>query len=149
MPIDPFEQLYQSQVDESQLKSKVYNETIKVLESEERFVKFFEGYNAQSIEQFVKYYAQQKANWYAKANEFARFRKQMQNAWRYKAVEMLHEIFLKKLFNLKCRWIAGEVDLPGIEITSDFATWSNDPSQCNAIEPITPEELECYLEYYK
>ena len=63
------------------------------------------------------------------------------------AVKLLKEIYLKQLFNLKCRWVAGEMDLPGIEISHDFNLYQDNPTACIFLEPITAEELDCYLDF--
>ena len=141
------EEYNRKQVEESEAADKIYRETIKALQTEERFVNFFKNYNAQSVEGFIKYYASQKTNWYKYGNTFYNYRQSKKNVWRNSCIEMLKEIFSKKVFDLKCRWVAGEMDLPGIETSYDFYRWEKNPALCEAVEPITPKELGCYLSY--
>ena len=147
MSDSPKENFIQKQLDEASQSAKIYNDTIHLLQTEERFVNFFKGYRQQSVEGFIKYYAGQKANWIMKADDMYNMRYNKNNKWRIKATKLLKEIYLKKLFNLQCRWVAGEMDLPGIEISSDFQTWMADPSSCPFVEPISPAELACYQEF--
>ncbi|MEK6616135.1 MAG: hypothetical protein AABZ32_08510 [Bacteroidota bacterium] len=141
------EEFNRQQVDASERANKIYEQTIALLKTEDRFVNFFNSYNQQSVEGFIPYYAQKKTIWHSIADSLYKHRLHKQSKWRNAALNMLKEIFFKKLFNLKCRWVAGEMDLPGINISNDFKQWSTDPSSCNIVEPITPEEFNCYLDF--
>ncbi|RYY39756.1 MAG: hypothetical protein EOO08_08780 [Chitinophagaceae bacterium] len=54
----------------------------------------------------------------------------------------LDAIQIKKLFDLECRWRAGEVKLTGIDIAWDFTHWRYNIRRCKLVPPITQEELE-------
>jgi len=141
------EEFLQKQLEEASQAAKIYNDTIQMLQTEERFVNFFKGYNQQSVDGFIKYYAGQKAGWIKNADSMYKMRQHKNNKWRNQAKNMLKEIYIKKLFYLKCRWVAGEMDLEGIEISIDFLKWQNDPNACKCLEPITPEEFGCYQRF--
>ena len=147
MTDNPFEELRNRDVEKAEKQSKMYEETIKQLQTEERFLNFFKGYNPQSVESFIKYYAQRKSDWYANADDRLRFRLRMDNHYFEEAMELFNEIFLKKLFDMKCRWVAGEMDLDGIESSVDFINFANDPNSCTFVEPITQKELDCYMQF--
>jgi hypothetical protein len=122
----------------------------KMLSDEERFTSFFKPYHPKSIEGFIEDYAQQKSHWYGHAEGYAKLRASKNNHWWYVAVGAFKEIAWKKLFDVKCRWVAGEMDLPGIETSGDFNIMMQDVSLCSAVtEPVTGEELNCYLAYLK
>lgn len=141
------EEYNEKRVEEAERSTKLYEQTIAMLQTEERFVNFFKSYNKQSIEGFIKYYAQQKAYWYASADGFYNMRMSKESKWRHAAVELFKEIFLKKLFNIKCRWVAGEMDLPGIAHSHSFDRYEIDPCNCSFVEPITAEEFNCYMQF--
>jgi hypothetical protein len=127
--------------------SRIYEETMQQLRTEERFVNFLKNYNETSRESFIKYYAQTKATWYDLADDRYRYRKRAKNRYYSKALERFNEIFLKKLFNMKCRWVAGEMDLQGVEISSDFSRFAAHPETCSFVEPISSKELACYMQF--
>jgi hypothetical protein len=134
-------------IEEAERASKIYEETISMLKTEECFVNFFKDYDHRSVEKFIKHYAECKAEWYIHADKNHWMRLRDENKWREEAMCRFKDIFRKKLFDLKCRWVAGEMDMPGIEFSEDFVKWSNEPAMCTATEPITRGELECYLQF--
>ena len=71
----------------------------------------------------------------------------MDNHYFKVAAGLFKDIFLKKLFNVQCRWVAGEMDLPGIELSSDFFPLMIAPESCSFVEPITAKEFECYMQF--
>jgi hypothetical protein len=148
MSEDHTEKYLTNEILKSEKALKIYNETKKALQTEERFVNFFKGYDPESVKSFIEYYGSQKAHWIENGPAYAAMHYRKDSRWRNEAVNMLHTIFEKKLFNLKCRWVAGEMDLPGIEISYDFRKWNHNPNlAAGFIEPITEEELTSYLEY--
>lgn len=140
------EDFLQKQLNEANRAAELYNSVIKTLQTEPRFIEFFKGYNQKSVESFIQYYAQQKVHWVNHADGMVRLREHKNNKWRKEAINLLKEIYLKKLFNLKCRWEAGEMDLPGIEASVDFLLWRNS-GYCPFVEPITQAEFDCYLQF--
>ena len=150
MADDRISKSLQQNIEKAEQASNIYNETKKMLSSEERFTNFFKSYHQKSVESFIEYYARQKARWYEHADGFARLRANKNNHWWYAAVGSFKEIVHKKLFDVKCRWEAGEMDLPGIETSGDFYRFLHDLSLCNNIvEPVTEAEFNCYISYLK
>ncbi len=141
---------HKKEIDEKTKISNIYNQTLNDLKTEERFVNFFKTYNAQSVQNFSTYYASQKANWYKYADSIQKNLKSKKNRWRNTAVECLIFILKKKLFNLKCRWVAGEMDLPHIESSYDFQSLLYDLNKAaEVLEPINQKELLCFIDYYQ
>ena len=137
----------QQQLDKAAELKKIYDNTLVMLQTEERFINLFKGHNKQSVDSFIKYYAQMKSSWYAYADSNYQSRMHKKNKWRNAALVLMKEIGLKKLFNLKCRWVAGEIDLEGIELSQDFNKWEETPYDCPYLDPISPEEFGCWLSF--
>jgi hypothetical protein len=134
-------------VEEAERISKIFEETQKRLQTDENLVNYLKPYDDKSVERFIKYYAQQKSNWFQSGNDLERFRKSMKTHYYNQALVMFREIYHKKLFNVMCRWVAGEFDLPGIELSADFYPMIYDPGLCTFVEPITSEEFDCYWQF--
>lgn len=147
MAEDHHEEYNRKQLEQKELEDKIHRETVKALNTEERFVNYLNQYLPQSVEGFINYYAQMKASWFSYGDDFYKFRNLRENKWRNESVELLKEIFYKKIFNLKCRWIAGEMDLPGIEASCDFDLLEENPLLTEIIEPITRQEFDCFIEF--
>ena len=65
------------------------------------------------------------------------------------AIERLWEIQQRKLLLLQCRWRANEIKLPAdfVELTDDFESWGQRIHECPYLDPITPAEVDDYLNY--
>src|SRR3954469_1042448 len=98
------------QVEQKEAANKIYQDTIRALKTEERFVNFFKSYEPKSVEQFIAHYASIKTQWHTHGDSFAKWKSAKKNKWRYEAVACLKNIYDKKLFDLVCRWQAGEMD---------------------------------------
>jgi hypothetical protein len=150
MSEDHTEKYLSAEVAKKRKAVSIYNETKKALETEERFVNLLKEYEPASVKRFIDYYAGMKAHWYEHGESFGNYLRSKENEWRDDAVESIKNIFYKKLFNLQCRWAAGEMDVPGIDISADFRRWQCDPSLSEGcLEPITDEEFQCYLDFLK
>ena len=65
------------------------------------------------------------------------------------AAHDLWEIQQKKLFDLQCRWRAGQIALPGVRHTEEFAQWGRYIEHCPWLSPITPDEVAGYADYLR
>ncbi|HLG35063.1 MAG TPA: hypothetical protein VI757_09300, partial [Bacteroidia bacterium] len=144
---DHTEKSLRDEIEKSERSLKIFNDTKKALQTEERFVNFFKGYNQSSVESFITSYAQQKAFWYSYSDSVAKNKMHERSIYRNNAVNALKEIYVKKLFDLKCRWVAGEMDLPGVETSHNFHRLEKKPELGTAIKPITEEEVNCYIAF--
>ncbi len=136
------------QLEERAQDERLFEETKKQLATEERFVNFFKNYNPASVAQFIDHYAKMKVMWRRHAGNFEHYAAMQLQRDRRAVVQHLEVIMLKKLFNLKCRWVAGELDVEGIAISFDFENWRTMPALQAAVGPITAEEFYCYLDYF-
>lgn len=140
---------YENQEEEAKRRAAMYEENVRMLQTEERFQKFFEGYHKDSIALFIKWYATIRVSWHLNKYNFGESLKSISGK-DYKAANgVLALIYIKKVFNLKCRWIAGEMDLQFITCSVDFDNWYNNQSIQKYIGPITQEEVECMIAYRK
>jgi hypothetical protein len=117
------------------------------LETNERYQNFFKNYKSRDVEQFIKEYASHKAELYEKRNELESSLEFSQIEYLLDAEKFINVILQKKLFNLQCLWIAGNIDLPFIEYSGDFGYFESNIRQCPFIEPITEEELALGIRY--
>ncbi len=141
------EELKKKAVAEAERLSKIFEDTKTALQTEERFVNFLMNYHPDSVKSFIEHYARQKSYWYGHADDMHRFRTRMNGHYYDIAMEQFKDIYLKKLFNIQCRWVSGEMDLPGIELSSDFNKFINEPESCTFVEPITSREFECFMQF--
>ncbi len=142
-----YEKYNQDEIEKAEQANKIYQDTIRSLQTEERFVNFFKGYRHDNLEAFIKYYAGQKASWYQNADSQYKYRQYKKTKWSSAATGWLSQIAVKKIFNLQCRWAAGEVDCPGIEITEDFQYWQTNYALQLQAGLITQQEVDCYVDY--
>ena len=147
MSEDPSGEPKSEAVEKAERISKIFEDTKVQLQTEEHFVNFLKNLSEESKTGFINYYAGLKAMWYKYAEDKYRYRNNIENRYYKKALEKFIEIFQKKLFNMKCRWVAGEMDLPGIEISSDFDRFLTDPASCTFVEPINSKEFECLMQF--
>lgn len=142
------EDFLNKQVIEREEEQRLYNRTMHELRTEERFTNLLNDYHADSVEQFIKHYAMQKVFWSRYRDAKGRHARQMLDQERKEVVDHLRCIMEKKVFNLKCRWVAGELDVDGIECSAQFTAWQTNEKLLNAVGPITAKEFYCYLDWY-
>jgi hypothetical protein len=144
-----YEDHLNKQLQEKEQEQRLFEQIKEQLRTEEPFVNFFKPYNPTSIEQFIEFYATRKVQWLRYAGNFEHYAAQKLQRDRKQVVDLLEHIMVKKLFNLKCRWVAGEMDLEGVEMSCDFNQWRKIPALLKAAGPITADEFYCYLDYYR
>jgi len=130
-------------------EQRLYEQTMHELRTEERFVNFFKRHTPETVEQFIAYYAQQKVQWYGRAENYERYAVLQLQRERMAVVDLLANVMKKKVFDLKCRWVAGEMDIEGVEVSADFEGWKTMPALLEAAGTIRPDEFYCYLDYFK
>jgi hypothetical protein len=141
------EELDAKQLAQKEAANNIYQDTIRALKTEERFVTFLKSYDPNSVEHFIAYYATLKTQWHTHGDSYAKRKNAKKNKWRYQAVACLKNIYDKKLFDLMCRWQAGEMDIEGIVVSEDFSNWLSNPAKAYSVPPITAAEVECYLAF--
>lgn len=100
-----------------------------------------------TIESFGKSYGTAYANQRAYGASFGQWLDEQNFQYLEKATELLWQIQQKKLFDLQCRWRAGQVSLPGVEVVEDFDYWNDRLHRCPFVPPITAEEFALYQAY--
>ncbi len=120
---------------------------LQELEENEEIQKYLEPYGEFLGRTFLKSYAHQKYIWNQYADMFQRQAESDALEYRPDAEERLWEIQQKKLFDLQCRWRAGEMALEGVQATIDFLRWEDDIKVCPFLEPITEQEVDMYISY--
>jgi hypothetical protein len=137
------QEVEEKQIEINQMMDKFKEE----LRTNKRYKEFFNKYNPSSVEDFIENYSLKKARYitYGKMlkniNENTALRRQIE------AEERLWEIQRKKLFDLECMWRAESINIPEIEITTDFEYWERNIENCPFIPPISEEEFEMYIDY--
>lgn len=117
------------------------------LHNNARYKKFFEQYNPQSIERFIKGYAEKKVQYLEHGPRHKKDAEWYARRFHIEAEERLWEIQQKKLFNLQCQWRAEQVEIPEISICQEFYVWEVMIKNCPFLDPISEEDFELYLSY--
>ena len=107
------------------------------------------AYDSRSHASVIDSYALHKALLYTGGPRALQRQEQRFLMFRHVAAGHLWEIQQKKLFDLQCRWRAGEVELPGIRHTQDFQPWSLYIEHCPWVPPITADEVALYEAYLR
>ena len=110
---------------------------------------YFAGFNAQSVENFIRNYSRKKAIYLTKGTSYNNIIEQQELKFKVMAEEALWAIQQKKLFNLQCQWRAEQVKLKSIDHSSQFQLLSANIQHCPYITPISRAELELYIQYLK
>jgi hypothetical protein len=91
------------------------SEVEQTLRTEPRFVNFFQGYNATSVENFIRSYKWLKAFILQHGNRWLEKEEQESLKWINAAQKHLGYIQQKKLFDAQCLWRAEQLTIPEIE----------------------------------
>jgi hypothetical protein len=134
---------------EKQRDERIHEETVKQLRTEERFVHYLSQFRAVTVEQFIKHYATHKVFWYRYGGNHAKRKKRKQKEARQQVLACFKRIMQKKIFDLKCRWVSGEMNLAGIEHSAQFNNWEHNAELLQAVEPIRPDEFLCFLHWFE
>ena len=114
-----------------------------------RYDDFFSFYQPQVRAAFARLYSSQKFVWqWRGAGELAQQEHQA-SRFREAAYSRLWDIQRKKLFDLQCRWRAGQLTLPGVGCTHDFGVLDADIENCPLLDPISPDELDMYSDFVR
>ena len=114
-----------------------------------RYAELFAPYHPEAVAQFVGNYAHHKFNWQwqgpkAEFNQADALSRRSEAAY-----NRLWDIQRKKLFDLQCRWRAGQVTVPGLDCTFDFQVHDATIENCPLLDPISPDELAMYGDFVR
>lgn len=116
------------------------------LRTEKTYKRHFEALDAEKVEAFIQRYALKKKEWYDKKENYQTAYERYQTQFLNKADRYIDLILQKKLFNLQCKWRAGLINLPLIQLCDDFDYWEAHIRTCPFIPLITQKEIDiCVL----
>lgn len=128
-------------------------EQVRAIEHELRtnpeYQPYFARYRPADVQAFIQQYARRKVRYEQKGAERQAALEAQATAVRDLARQRLWDIQQKKLFDLQCRWRSGQLRLPDVQVSEQFAYWSRHPEQCPFLPPITAEEFALYCEYIR
>jgi hypothetical protein len=120
---------------------------IEHLSTESSYQPFYAQYNSESVERFIKEHAKQKHSLYQKEDYYKEKLESFQTRFLNHAERYIDQILQKKLFNLQCRWRAGQIELPFVDIREDFDYWESNIRACPFIPPITEAEIDLCIRF--
>lgn len=114
-----------------------------------RYAALFAPYHPEAVARFAGIYALSKFEWQWRGPnaEFAQTDALSRRS--EAAYNRLWDIQRKKLFDLQCRWRAGEVTVPGLDCTFDFRVHDATIENCPLLDPISPDELAMYGDFVR
>ncbi len=114
-----------------------------------RYAALFAPYHPDAVARFADTYACHKFEWQWQGPK-AEFDQTHALSRRSEAAySRLWDIQRKKLFDLQCRWRAGEVTAPGLDCTHDFGAYDAEIENCPVLDAITPDELAMYCDFVR
>ena len=119
----------------------------KDLTTAPRYQNFFKDYDPGSISGFIKTYASKKAFWHQYGPKLIGRKEERELEWYNEGLQMVEVIKQKQLFDLQCRWRAGQIELPGMEICFDFEVWSHNIMALKFLPPITEDDVALFLAF--
>src|SRR5665213_706974 len=126
---------------------KQKQEILKDLKKNPRYKKFYAPYNKQTVQMFIRAYADAKWRYLKYGEMYLKKEDKETSRYKYRAEECFWQIQQKKLFNVQCLWRAEKIQLPGILLSHEFDYWEKAIKTCPYINPVTEEEYNMYLDY--
>ena len=114
-----------------------------------RYAALFAPYHPEAVARFARDYASHKFNWQWQGPKAEHAQTEALTEPSEAAYNRLWDIQRKKLFDLQCRWRAGQITLPGIGCTCDFAAHDVAIENCPVLPAITPDELAMYADFVR
>lgn len=145
----PYHDYHQQEADKHQQQALVDEQVAEDLMSNPRYDAFFAPYQAQARAQFVRDYVRHRHLWTQYGDFYERHLAGQLTQFEEEAYVRMWDIQQKKLFDLQCEWRAELVTVPGVNTSADFDTLGGRIENCAVIPPITPVELEIYLDWVR
>lgn len=120
---------------------------LQEIKANEAIQQYFSTFCANSIEDFIKHYLEEKTRWMEYAEICLKMMNDEDVEWVEEAFMHLENILQKKLFDLQCSWRAEQIKIEGIKLCCEFDYWGDDILNCPFVEPITKQELGLYIAY--
>ncbi|MBI4930862.1 MAG: hypothetical protein HY841_08885 [Bacteroidetes bacterium] len=144
---NPWEDYTKEEIEKNKFQEKIYSETVKWLESDEKIQEYFKNFQSSSIQTFIHGYATQKSRWLSNKPANEKYLQNISVEYHEKALKCLEIIQQKKLFDKQCEWRAEQFTHPSIEISDDFSVWEHNVLNCPLIEPISQNDIDFFNEY--
>ncbi|GAA4040841.1 hypothetical protein GCM10022409_28540 [Hymenobacter glaciei] len=114
-----------------------------------RYAELFAPYHPEAVARFAGNYASQKFEWQWRGPKAEYSQTEALTQLSEAAYCRLWDIQRKKLFDLQCRWRAGEITHPGLNCTFDFGAYDAAIENCPVLPPISPDELAMYCDFVR
>ena len=146
-PKKPWDDSIQYEYDSAMRKEEIFKATLEYFNTNEKAKKYLEQFNPDTLPGSLSSYAWQKARWLVQKDY-----DEYWNDWallqdKHKAEECVSNIQQRKLFEKQCEWRAEQFTHPTLEVVDDFKYWEYNVLNCPFIDPITPEDVELYIEF--
>ncbi|MBC8081733.1 MAG: hypothetical protein H7Z21_00850 [Hymenobacter sp.] len=145
-----YNQYHQEEANKHQSQADTDAAVAKDVLTNSRYDEFFAAYQPQVREDFAYRYVQLRQHWVEDGQYSEKHPARRLSLHEREAYTALWAIQQKKLFDLQCRWRAEEVrEVPGVVIIDDFDTLAVGIENCQAVPPITADELALYLDWVR
>jgi hypothetical protein len=114
-----------------------------------RYAELFAAYHPEAVAKFAAKYADRKFDWQWQGPKAEHSQTEALTHLREAAYNRLWDIQRKKLFDLQCRWRAGQLTLPGLDCSFDFSLYDAAIENCPVLPPISPDELDQYCDFVR
>ena len=126
-------------------KEEFYKLIVHEMQTEPRFVNYFNNFRADTVERYITSYAFDKVYWYIIArggNKVTGNKRTIDSVlW------CINAILQKKLFDIQCRWRANELKIPGITISEMFTSFEDDINEAGHLLAVGPADIELFKRY--
>ncbi len=134
--------------DKKKLEKEALERIIGEINTDERCKSYFVDYQEDSVNSFIKRYAEAKATLEV-YGDFTKYRQEnIIKDYHTGVWNALKEIQHKKLFDLECQWRAEQVtNIPGVVVTKDFYDIGKNILLYQGINEVTVRDIELYQNY--
>lgn len=114
-----------------------------------RYTALFAPYHPEAVARFATNYARCKFQWQWRGPQAEFAQTEALSQLSEAAYCRLWDIQRKKLFDLQCRWRAGQSTMPGLNCTYDFGAYDAAIENCPVLPPISADELALYCDFVR
>lgn len=108
---------------------------------------YLKEFSGPEVKDFLSMYVHKKSLWLNFGHSYVGKQDEHFLRWITKATRHLEFIQQKKLFDLQCQWRAEKLQIPGVQITTDFRVWEHNILNCPFLEPVSREDIELYAQF--
>lgn len=121
--------------------------TVNWMKTDEKVKSYLNNYNSHYVEYFINGYADTKSQFTEWSGFYEDLGERHETQFLERAEDALVEIQLKKLFDLRCKWGAEQIEIDEIQCSPDFYKWAGNVLNCHFIDDVTEDEVEMYKDY--